>query len=69
MKIQDIHFIEPLAAVYEFDPTKQYIIYVPHSADIKSLIRCGGLGIRAQIMTVENPAEIRIVEGNVVRGL
>jgi len=64
MKVEDIKAIAPLADVYEFDPTKQYVIYVPYGTDIQAMIRSGkGLGIRAQIVCVDDPQNIKWSEG------
>lgn len=65
MKVADIHAIEPLADSYEFDSSKQYVIYVPYGTDIQAMIRRGnGLGIRAQIIAVEDPKDIKWTNGH-----
>ncbi len=63
MKVGDIKLVEPLADVYEFDPEKQYIIYVPLGTDMRALMSRGGnLGIRAQIIAVDDPHDVVITE-------
>ena len=63
MNVSDVKAIEPLAECYEFDPLKQYIIYVPFEANIKAMLNLGrGVSIRAQIIPVDCPADIKIVE-------
>jgi hypothetical protein len=63
MKVSDIKKIEPLAEVYEFDPEKQYLIYVPPSTNIQAMIaRCKtdhpNMGLRAEIIVVDDPDKI-----------